>query len=85
MTEYDNNDRGALFKNDRKEKETHPDYNGTINVGGVDYWLNSWLKKDRNGKTYMSLSVKPKEPRQETPPATGSGSFEDDVNDEIPF
>lgn len=27
---------GAIFKNDRKEKETHPDYTGIINVAGKD-------------------------------------------------
>ena len=61
MSDYDDTNRGALFKNERKEIETHADYNGTINVGGQEYWLNSWLKESKNGKKYMSLSVKPKD------------------------
>jgi len=60
MAEYNNENRGALFKNDRKEEDTHPDYRGNINAAGVDYWIDAWLKKDKNGKTYMSLKVKPK-------------------------
>ena len=44
MSDYDDTNRGALFKNERKEAETHADYNGTINVEGQEYWLNSWLK-----------------------------------------
>ena len=53
---------GTLFRNDRKEKDTHPDYNGTIMVDGREYYLNAWLKKGAKG-TFMSLSVKPKEAR----------------------
>jgi hypothetical protein len=58
---------GALFKNDRKEKETHPDYKGDININGTNYWLSAWLKSTKDGKKYMSLSAKPKEGREEKP------------------
>jgi hypothetical protein len=51
---------GALFKNDRKEKETHPDYKGDINIGGVNYWLSAWVKEGKSGK-FFSLSVNVKE------------------------
>lgn len=61
--EYDNTNRGALFKNDRKEKDTHSDYQGSINIEGKEYWLNAWLKDGKSGK-FMSLSVKPKEAKQ---------------------
>ena len=44
MNKYDNTNRWTLNKNDRKEKETHPDYKGSINVDGVDYWLDGWIK-----------------------------------------
>lgn len=58
--EYDNTNRGTLFKNDRKEQDSHADYNGSINVGGQEFWLNAWIKEGNKGK-FMSLSVKPKE------------------------
>ena len=51
---------GALFKNDKKEKETHPDYKGDINIGGTNYWLSAWLKEGKNGK-FFSLAVNVKE------------------------
>jgi len=51
--------QGSLFKNDRKEKDTQPDYRGSIMVNGVECWLSAWIKKG-NSKTYMSLSAQPK-------------------------
>ncbi len=34
---------GSLFKNMRKEKETHPDYNGSCRINGRDLWISAWL------------------------------------------
>lgn len=53
--------RGALFKNRKKEAATHADYNGSINVDGRDWWINAWLETSKGGQKYMSLSVKPKD------------------------
>lgn len=61
MPEYDNTNTGVLFINDRqREGHKDPDRNGSLNVDGVDYWLSGWLK-EKNGKKFLSLSVKPKE------------------------
>lgn len=64
--QYDNTDRGVLFKNDRKEQDNHPDYKGSINVGGTEFWLSAWIKEGQKGK-FMSLSIKPKEQQQQQP------------------
>jgi uncharacterized protein (DUF736 family) len=58
--EYDNNNRGSLFKNDRKDDAKFPDYKGSINVDGIDYWLSAWIKISKDGNKFMSLSVKNK-------------------------
>lgn len=62
---YDNTNSGILTKNDKGGNESRPDYKGSINVGGVDYWLSAWIKTGRDGtklagQKYMSLSVQPK-------------------------
>ena len=64
MEKYDNTNRGAIFKNDRKKTETHPDLGGTINVGGVDYFINAWKKPSKAGKPFYSLSVTKKEAKK---------------------
>ena len=89
MTEYNNENRGVLFKNDRKDSEKHPDYKGNINVGGVEYWLSAWIKESTKGK-FMSLSIQPKEEQKQTPKkadpiSTGRPRSSDMDDDSIPF
>lgn len=58
---YDNNLSGALFKNDKKETEKHPDYKGSCEINGTEYWVSSWLNESKNGRKYLSLKFSPKE------------------------
>jgi len=46
---------GSLFKNDKKEKETQPDYKGKCIVDGVEKEMAAWVKTSKAGKTYMSF------------------------------
>ena len=71
--EYDNTNRGVLFKNDRKETERHPEYKGSINVDGQEFWLSAWVKDGKSGK-FMSLSVTPKNDRPSQPVAASAAS-----------
>ncbi len=54
---------GSLFRNDRREKDTHPHAKGTALIDGVEYWVDAWTKEDRNGNKFQSLSFKRKERR----------------------
>jgi uncharacterized protein (DUF736 family) len=83
---------GSLFKNTRKEKDTHPDYTGSALVNGVPMWLSAWIKRDKNGNAYMSCSFKPKDEnamanlrddlRAKSPQAPAR---HDPIADDIPF
>jgi len=49
--------RGSLFKNDFKEKETHPDMKGDMNIGGEIYGISAWEETTKDGQPYLSLSL----------------------------
>ena len=68
--EYSNENRGSIFKNDKKEEEKHPDMTGSLNVNGTDYWISAWKKTSKAGTSFLSLSVRPKQeaPRQSSQP-----------------
>lgn len=83
MSEYSKENRGTIAKNNRKEQDSHPDIAGSINVEGVEYWINGWLKEGRNGKFY-SLSVKPKQERAEEILSQSGGGYRELDND-FPF
>jgi len=79
---YDNTNSGTLFKNDMEGKsENFPPYGGTINVGGVEFWISAWIKDGQKGK-FFSLAVKPKEEQAAPRVAAPAGDFQDD---DIPF
>ena len=59
---YDNNNRGAIWKNDRKTTDKHPDYTGAIMVDGKEYWISAWRGDKSNPKApALSFSVQPKD------------------------
>ena len=59
--QYDNNNKGVLFNNDKQGNEKRPDYTGSINVDGKEFKLSAWIKDGKSGNKFMSLSVQPKE------------------------
>lgn len=63
MNQYDNTNKGAIWGNDKKESDRHPDFKGSINVEGVEYWLSAW-KRDPQGNPNapaLKFSIKRKD------------------------
>lgn len=71
MADYDNNNRGSIWKNEKKDKDTHPDFTGSLNVDGVEYWVSAWKRKDGASPKApaLSFSIKPKDeqPQRQAP------------------
>ena len=80
---------GAIFKNTKKEKETHPDYNGNfVTPSGEKLEISLWVKKSAAGNSYFSVAVK--EPYKKdvvdamVETKKGNALLDDDDND-LPF
>ena len=51
------NNSGALFKEEEKKSEKHPDYKGDCLVNGERMYIAAWINTaEHSGKKYMSLS-----------------------------
>jgi len=66
---------GSLFKNRKKEKDSHPNATGSAMIDGVEYWVSAWTKKDKNGDPWQSLAFKRKEEKEKI----------EDMDSDVPF
>lgn len=66
---------GAAWRVLDKKTEKHPGYSGTVNIAGILYFVDVWVKEGRDGK-FLSMSFK-KRDKQE-------GAATLDVNDDVP-
>lgn len=90
---YDNSNRGAIWKNDNKTEDKHPDFKGSLNVGGVEYWVSAWKRKESAAEKAPALSfqiqlkdgARPAGERDTAPPKKPAGRNDDMDGDTIPF
>lgn len=75
---------GSLFKNNKREKDTHPNATGTAMIDGVEYWVSAWTKYDKNENPWQSLAFKRKEEKQDKPPSGNAGKGRD-YSEDVPF
>ena len=84
MSDFDDTNRGVLFKNDKEGNENRPCYTGKINVDGRELRLAAWIKQGQKGK-FMSLNVS--EFQQQREQTSSQDPFASDGVDDssIPF
>lgn len=73
---------GAIFKNDKREKDSHPHGKGDALIDGKEYWVSAWTNTSDSGVKYQSLAFTLKDGQKSAPKAY-LGDIEDD--DALPF
>jgi len=83
MSEYDNTNRGSIWKNNDRTTEKHPHFKGTLNVDGAEYWVSAWKRdKDSNPKApALTFSINLKDNQSYSSPA----NTVDDDDEDVPF
>lgn len=57
MTDFDNTNKGVLFKETDKKSEKSPDWTGKLNIDGKDLRIVAWQRESKNGQGFYSLAV----------------------------
>lgn len=78
---------GAVFRNRRKEQDTHPDWRGDVTTPDGQKWeISMWSRKTRAGDDYFSVGVREwREPPPRQEPRREAPAQKVDDTDAIPF
>ena len=87
-TQYDNTNRGAVFKAKERKTDRSPHRTGELTVQCPkcnivsEFWLSGWLKKAKTtGQQFLSLAINPKDP----PDNPGYDPDDGLADEDIPF
>jgi len=85
--EYDNSNRGAIWKNDKKETEKHPDFTGEAKITAPgDYWVSAWKRKPGASDKSPALSFAFTPKNAQAPKPKSEEMFPSNVTeDDLPF
>ena len=86
------NNTGAIFKNDNKKADNHPDYKGKVNVNGKEMEVALWMKTSAKGVKFMSASFSEPFVKSEPQNTQINGTLKQAIihesnfdNDDLPF
>lgn len=85
---YDNNMKLSIWKNEKKTTDKHPDFTGSGEVDGVEYWVSAWRRgKDDNPKVpALKLSLQKKDDVHRKGVDSAKDAIDNNfVDDDLPF
>jgi hypothetical protein len=85
MADFDETNRGVLFKNDKGDNPNRPDYTGKCNIAGKEYRMAAWIRDSQTGKKFMSINFSDLGEQKTEQPAGQEQPVAEDLGDELPF
>lgn len=86
MSDYEVRDMsGSAFKNRNRRNENDAAYTGTVKIKGEEFWVNVWVKKDKNDQPWFSYSFREKKPKSDNSSPKPSSKQDIAIDDDIPF
>ena len=85
MSSSNNDLRGILSRNDRREKDSQPEFRGDCAINGTQFWIDAWVqeRKDGSGRKFFGLKFRAKDVQHAG--AEPSPAVNDDIDSQIPF
>lgn len=78
-----------LFKNTERRNDRDPEYRGSGQINGREYWASAWINvSKKDGSKYLSVKFKPKQEtyeRANREEQAGTARKNLDFDDEVPF
>lgn len=72
---YDNTNTGIIKRNDKGDNPQRPDYKGSLDVDGKQYWVAGWVRKRKDdGTPFLSIKIEAKEQQPAAAPAASDPS-----------
>ena len=87
MAAYETNLTGVLFVNDKSGNDKRPDWKGSVEIDGEQFWVSGWSRSSAKGDL-ISLKLERKEnqaPKTSAAPAPTAAAASFDADEEIPF
>jgi hypothetical protein len=77
--QYEKELAGVMFANDKEGNENRPDWKGSIQIEGVEYWLSGWHRTTLKGELISLKAEKKKTAMAALAKAEEPVPFDDDI------
>lgn len=75
----------SVFLNDKGGNNKRPDYKGNALIGGEEYEVALWAKTSKDGKSFLSGSIKKAEKKEQPKEKKQADGWDKPFDDSIPF